>query len=95
MASVLLCGFLWGGGVNDSMKRLVIKKCFLLTVGSVCPAKRFHFGGKRFTDDEKVEMEVHKWLRQQSKDSYAAGLETMVKRWNKYYINDGEGHFEK
>jgi hypothetical protein len=35
--------------------------------GSVCRVKRFHLGGKRFTDNEKVENKVRKWLRQQSK----------------------------
>jgi hypothetical protein len=39
-----------------------------------------HLGSKRFTHDEEVETEVLKWLRQQSKDFYAAGFDTMVKR---------------
>jgi hypothetical protein len=30
--------------------------------------------GRRFADDEEVETEVRKWLRQQSKDFYAAGF---------------------
>jgi hypothetical protein len=38
-----------------------------------------HLGGKYFTDDEKVEMEVQKWLRQQSNDYYAAGFKALVK----------------
>jgi hypothetical protein len=42
-----------------------------------------HTGGKRFADDEEVEAEVGKWLRQQSKDFYGAGFDTVVKRWNK------------
>jgi hypothetical protein len=29
-----------------------------------------HFGDKRFADDEEIETEVWKWLRQQSKDFY-------------------------
>jgi hypothetical protein len=33
-----------------------------------------HKRGKRFADDEEVETEVRKWLRQQSKDLYAAGF---------------------
>jgi hypothetical protein len=37
---------------------MFIKKCFLLTVGSVCHVKRFHLGGKRSADDEEVETEV-------------------------------------
>jgi hypothetical protein len=28
--------------------------------GSFCRVKRSHFGGKRFDDDEEVEMEVRK-----------------------------------
>jgi hypothetical protein len=34
--------------------------------------------------------EVWKWLRQQSKDFYAAGFDALVKRWDRY-INVGEG----
>jgi hypothetical protein len=51
-------------------------------------------GGKRFADDEEVEMEMRKWLRQQSKDFYAAGFHALVKRWDKY-IDVGEGYVEK
>jgi hypothetical protein len=50
-----------------SEQRIFIKKYFLFTVGSVCRTKRFHLGGKRFADDEKVETKVRKSLRQQSK----------------------------
>jgi hypothetical protein len=46
-------------------KRIFIKKSFLFTVGSVCRVKRFHLGGRSFADDEEVETEVWKWLRQQ------------------------------
>jgi hypothetical protein len=35
-----------------------------------------HLGGKCFTGDEK---KVRKWLRQQSKDFYAAGFSTLSK----------------
>jgi hypothetical protein len=71
-------------------KRVFLKKCFLFTVGSVCRVKQFttgsrnyHLGCKRFADDEEVETEVRKWLRQQSKDFYAAGFDALVKRWDK------------
>jgi hypothetical protein len=50
------------------MKRIFIKKCFLLVVGSFCRIKQFTTGGKCFADDEDFETEVWKWLRQQSKD---------------------------
>jgi hypothetical protein len=39
-----------------------------------------HLGCKRFADDEAAEMEVRRWLRQQSKDFYASGFNALVKR---------------
>jgi hypothetical protein len=54
-------------GQKGSMKRTYIKKYFSYLAGSVCPVKRFTTGGRLFTDEEEVEMEVRKWLRQQSK----------------------------
>jgi hypothetical protein len=53
-----------------------------------------HLGGRRFADDEEVETEVQKWLRQHSKDFYAAGFDAMVKRWDKC-ISVGGGYVEK
>jgi hypothetical protein len=50
--------------------------------------------GKCFADDEEFEMEVWKWLRQQSKDFYAVGFNALVKRWDKY-INVGVGYVKK
>jgi hypothetical protein len=44
---------------------------------------RKHLGGKLFADDEEVETEVWKWLRQQSNDFYAAGFDALVKRYVK------------
>jgi hypothetical protein len=40
------------------------KKVFMFTVGSVCRVKQFSLGGKHFGDDEEVETEVRKWLKQ-------------------------------
>jgi hypothetical protein len=40
------------------------------------------------------ETEKRKWLRQQSKDFYAAGFDALVKRWDKF-INVGGGYVEK
>jgi hypothetical protein len=51
-------------------------------------------GAKRFADDDEVETEVRKQLRQQSKNFYAAGFDAMVKRWDKC-INMGAGYVEK
>jgi hypothetical protein len=49
--------------------------------------------GRRFADEE-VETEVRKWLRQQSKDLYAVGFGSLVKRWD-MCINVGGGYVEK
>jgi hypothetical protein len=74
---------LWAKGLNS---KDINKKYFLFTAGSVCRVKRFtagsrncHLDGKRFADDEEVETEVWKWLRQQSKDLYAAGFDALAK----------------
>jgi hypothetical protein len=76
--------FLWA---KDSMQMIFIKRCFLFTVGNVSRVKRFTTGsrncqlrGRYFADDEEVETEVRKWLRQQSKAFYAAGFSALVKR---------------
>jgi hypothetical protein len=53
-----------------------------------------HLGGKRFADDEEVETEVWKWLKQLSKDFYAVGFDALVKRWDKC-INVGGEYVEK
>jgi hypothetical protein len=37
-----------------------------------------HLGGRHFADDEEVETEVQKWLRQESKDFCAAGFNTLI-----------------
>jgi hypothetical protein len=39
-------------------------------------------------------MEVRKWLRQQSKDFYAAGFDALVKQWEEY-INVRGRYVEK
>jgi hypothetical protein len=43
---------------------------------------------------KEVESEVWEWLRQPSKDFYAAGFDGLVKRWDKF-ISVGGGYFEK
>jgi hypothetical protein len=84
-------------GQKDSMQRILIKICFLFTVGSVCRVKWFttgsrngHIVGKRFGDDQEVETEV----QYSQKYFYAAGLHALVKRWNKC-INVGGGYVKK
>jgi lipid-A-disaccharide synthase-like uncharacterized protein len=46
-SSVLLFVFLWQ---KDPMQRIVIKKCFLFTVGNVCHVKRFTTGSSNVAD---------------------------------------------
>jgi hypothetical protein len=50
--------------------------------------------GKIFADDEEVEMEVRKWLRQQSKNFRVAGFDTLIKRCD-MCNSVGGGHVEK
>jgi hypothetical protein len=50
--------------------------------------------GKRLTDDEEVEMEERKWLKQQSKYFCTAGSDALVKRWEKCSSVAG-GYVEK
>jgi hypothetical protein len=55
---------------------------------------RFTNGWQTFRYDEEVETEGRKWLRQQSKNFYAAGFDALVKRWD-MCINVGAGYVEK
>jgi hypothetical protein len=50
--------------------------------------------GDKYFADENVETEVRKWLRQESKDFYAAGFEALVKRRDSC-VNVGEGYVLK
>jgi hypothetical protein len=50
--------------------------------------------GRGFADDEEVETEVRKWLRQRSKYFYTTGSDALIKRWDKC-INVGGGYVEK
>jgi trehalose utilization protein len=80
------------------MQRIFIKKCFLSMVGSVCSVKWFTTGSRNSLKDvRKSQMmpdQVRKWLRQQSKDCYAAGFDALVKQWDKC-IDVGGGYVEK
>jgi hypothetical protein len=85
-------------GQKDSIQRMFIEKCRLFTVGSVSRVKRFTSGSRNsLKDSRKSQMiadHVRKWLRQQSKDFFAASFEALVKRWGKC-INVGGGNVEK
>jgi hypothetical protein len=78
-SSVLLCFFFFFGETKGSTQRIFIKKCFLFTVGNVCPIKLCN---KHSADDEEVKTEVRKWLRQ-SKVFCVPGFDALVKRWDK------------
>jgi hypothetical protein len=65
-------------------------KCFSCKAVHNCVKKH----GKCFADNDEFETEVRKWLRQQSKDFYAAGFDALVKRRDKCIIVGG-GYVEK
>jgi hypothetical protein len=78
--------FLWAKGLNakdihKEMFPVYGGKCLLHLFGRL----KKYLGGKPFADDKEVETEVQKWLRQQSKDFYAAGFDALVKRWGQAY----------
>jgi hypothetical protein len=78
--------FLWATGLGA---KDIHKEVF--PVGSVCRVNWFTTGlGNSLKDVRKP----HKWLRQQSRDFYAAGSDTLVKRWGKCINVDG-GSVEK
>jgi hypothetical protein len=93
--SSVCCEFLWVKGLNakDTHKEMFPdygRKCLSRKPVHNWVEKR----GKYFADDEEVETEVRKWLRQQSKYFYAVGSDAPVKRWDKC-INVGGGYVEK
>jgi hypothetical protein len=79
--AALLCVF---RGQKDLIQRIFINKYFLFTVGSVRRVKLFHLGGKRLVDEE-VEVEVWKWLRQQSKRLLCCGFRRIGKAMGQVY----------
>jgi hypothetical protein len=66
------------------------KKYFLFRVGSVCCVKRFTAGSRNSLKDvlksQTMADQVRKWLRQQSKDFYAAGFDALVSDGTKVSI---------
>jgi hypothetical protein len=69
------------------MQRTFIKKYLLFTMGSVCRVKQFTTGSRHSLKDvrrsQMMPDQVQNWLKQQSKDFYAAGFDALVKRWDK------------
>jgi hypothetical protein len=89
------CAFLWAKGLNA---KDIHKKMFSFYDGKCLSRKAVHNWterlGKLFGDDEEVETEVRKRLRQQSKDIYSAGFDSLIKRRDDC-INVGGGYVEK
>jgi hypothetical protein len=74
-SSILLWFFFVGKELNAKDIPVYEWKCL--------SRKAVHPWWQIFADDEEVEMEVRKWLRQQSKDNCDAGFDALVKRWDK------------
>jgi hypothetical protein len=70
--------FLWAKGLNGKD----IRKEMLFMVGSVCRIKQFTTGSRNYLKDVQkshCEIEVQKWLRQQSENFCASGFNALVK----------------
>jgi hypothetical protein len=82
--------YLWAKGLNakdihKEMFSIYGGKCLSLKAAQNW-VEKFSQGRSKFADDE---MKVGKWLRQQSKDFYAAGFDALIKRWDKCINVDG------
>jgi hypothetical protein len=90
--------FFWGERAKRFNTKDNHKKYFLFTVRSVCRVKRFTSGSRNSLKDVRMSQmmsdQLRKWLRQQSKDLYAAGFDALLKRWDRC-INVGGGYVEK
>jgi hypothetical protein len=78
------CALLWAKGLNakdihNEMFCVYSGKCLSLKAAHNL-VEKFSQGPSRVPSDE---IEVRKWLRQQSKDFYAAGFDALIKRWDK------------
>jgi hypothetical protein len=79
---------LWAKGLNA---KDIHKEMFSVNGEKCLSLEAVHnWVEKRFADDEEVETEMRKWLRQLSKDFYTAGFDTPVKRWVKCVSVGGE-----
>jgi hypothetical protein len=72
--------FLWAKGLNT---KDIHKKIFPVYGGKGLSSTEVHNWAKKrgiiSADDEEVETEVRKWLRQQTKHFYTAGFDALVK----------------
>jgi hypothetical protein len=75
--------------VHKEMFPVYDEKCLSRTAAHKW-VEKFIQGRSKVADDARTGAE---WLRQQSKDFYAAGFDAIVKRWDKC-INVGVGYVE-
>jgi hypothetical protein len=77
--------FLWAKGLDA---KDIHKEMFPVYGGKCLSRKLFTLGLRNFLKDvRKLQMmpnQVWKWLRQESKELYAAGFDALVKRWDKH-----------
>jgi hypothetical protein len=86
------CAFLWAKGLNAKYIR---KEMFPVYGGKCLSRKAIHNWLTNVSlMAKRLKREVRKWLRQQSKDVYVGGLDTVVERWDKC-INVGGAYVEK
>jgi hypothetical protein len=80
-SAVFFCAFFVGKmtqckGHSQSNFSCLLWKCLSCNAVHNLVEKR----GNRFADDKEAEVEVRKWLKQQSKEFYATGFDALVKR---------------
>ena len=46
--------------------------------------------GIHFQTDEEVKAAVSNWLRTQSMEFYAKGIDNLISRWNKFVAKEGD-----
>ncbi|XP_064470050.1 uncharacterized protein LOC135384794 [Ornithodoros turicata] len=68
---------------------------YLRTIDHDSPASAFgslkaFLGGRHFSCDDEVKNAVRSWLLRAGKDFYAAGIQALVKRWEKYISGAGD-----
>jgi hypothetical protein len=86
--------FWWLKGLNA---KDIHKEMFAVYFGKCLLLKAVHNLVEKFKFVRKSQMmpdQLRQWLRQQSKDFYAAGVDVLTKRWNRC-INVGGGYVEK
>jgi hypothetical protein len=86
---------LWANGLNA---KDIHNEMFYVQGGKCLSRKAVHNWVEKFFQGRLGfsinETQVQNWLKQQSKDFYAAGFDALVKRWDKC-ISDGGGYVGK